>query len=287
MRQLRITKQITNRDEVSLTKYFHEIGKIELLSDTREVELGRRIKNDDPYALHELVISNLLFVVSVAKQYQNQGLNLSDMISEGNLGLIRAAQRFDETKGFKFISYAVWWIRQAILQALAEHARIVRIPLSKSISIKKIHKTFIRLEQEYNRTPTTDEVAFELGISPKTVNESIQITGMQVSMDAPISQDEESTMYDLIPGSDSSIPDRNLLEISLATDIENALSALSSRESCIVELYYGLNGYSSHTLDEISEKLMLTRERVRQIKKKAIIQLREKSLCEVLKAYLD
>lgn len=287
MRQLKITKQVTNRDTLSLDKYLHDIGKVDLISAEEEVELAKLIKQGDEKALDKLVQSNLRFVVSVAKQYQNQGLSLSDLISEGNLGLIRAAQRFDETKGFKFISYAVWWIRQAILQALAEHARIVRIPLSRTVSINKIHKTFLRLEQEYNRVPTVDEVALELGLSPASVSESLQITAQQISMDAPVSQDETNNMYDTLPCSESAFPDRNLLDLSLSKDIEKALSALSPREAGIIELYYGLNGYSAHTLDEISEKLMLTRERVRQIKKKAIHQLREKSSCKVLKAYLD
>jgi len=280
MRQLKITKQVTNREAASLDKYLQEIGKIELLTADEEVELARRIKNDDYTALNKLIRANLRFVVSVSKQYQNQGLTLPDLINEGNLGLIKAAQRFDETKGFKFISYAVWWIRQAILQALAEQARIVRLPLNKIGSINKINQAFTRLEQEFERTPTPEEIAKELDLAPKEIKQIMNNTGHHVSMDAPLLQDEDNNLYDIMLSKDSISPEKNLLKESLNKEIERVLSTLTYREAEIIRLYYGLNKKNAFTLEEIGEKFDLTRERVRQIKGKVIkvLKLRSKTL---------
>jgi RNA polymerase primary sigma factor len=270
MRQLKIIKQVTNRETPSLDKYLHEIGKVELITAEEEVELARRIRKGDKEALNKLINANLRFVVSVSKQYQNQGLSLPDLINEGNLGLIKAAQRFDETRGFKFISYAVWWIRQSILQALAEQARIVRLPLNKIGSINKINKTFAELEQRFEREPTVLEIAQALELAPNDIKESMKSAGRHVSMDAPINSDEEGTMYDVIYNEDNPHPDRELLNESLRKEIERALSTLTYREANIVRLYFGLNGKHPHTLEEIGEEFNLTRERVRQIKEKAI-----------------
>jgi RNA polymerase primary sigma factor len=286
MRQLKIIKQVTNRETPSLDKYLHEIGKVELISAEEEVELACRIKNGDVKALDKLIRANLRFVVSVSKQYQNQGLCLPDLINEGNLGLIKAAQRFDETRGFKFISYAVWWIRQSILQALAEQARIVRLPLNKIGSINKINKTFADLEQKYEREPSVQEIAEVLEMIPDDVKEALKSAGRHVSMDAPITQDEETTLYDVILSKDSPSPDKSLLTDSLRKEIERVLSTLTYRESNIIRLYFGLNGKYPHTLEEIGEEFSLTRERVRQIKEKAIKRLKNATRCKLLKAYL-
>jgi RNA polymerase primary sigma factor len=286
MRQLKIIKQVTNRETPSLDKYLHEIGKVELISAEEEVELACRIKNGDVRALDKLIRANLRFVVSVSKQYQNQGLCLPDLINEGNLGLIKAAQRFDETRGFKFISYAVWWIRQSILQALAEQARIVRLPLNKIGSINKINKTFADLEQKYEREPSVQEIAEVLEMAPDDVKEALKSAGRHVSMDAPITQDEETTLYDVILSKDSPSPDKSLLTDSLRKEIERVLSTLTYREGNIIRLYFGLNGKHPHTLEEIGEEFNLTRERVRQIKEKAIKRLKNATRCKLLKAYL-
>lgn len=286
MRQLKIIKQVTNRETPSLDKYLHEIGKVDLINAEEEVELARMIKNGDEKALDKLIRANLRFVVSVSKQYQNQGLSLPDLINEGNLGLIKAAQRFDETRGFKFISYAVWWIRQSILQALAEQARIVRLPLNKIGSINKINKTFADLEQKYEREPSVQEIAEALEMAPDDIKEALKSAGRHVSMDAPITQDEETTLYDVLLSKDSPSPDKTLLTDSLRKEIERVLSTLTYREANIIRLYFGLNGKHAHTLEEIGEEFSLTRERVRQIKEKAIKRLKNATRCKLLKAYL-
>ena len=286
MRQLKIAKQVTNRETPSLDKYLHEIGKVDLISAEEEVELARQIKQGNSKALERLVSSNLRFVVSVAKQYQNQGLSLPDLINEGNLGLIKAAQRFDETRGFKFISYAVWWIRQSILQALAEQARIVRLPLNKIGSINKINKTLAKLEQQFEREPSVLEVAQALELAPSEIKDALRTSGRHVSMDAPLGQEEEGNMYDVFLNIDAPSPDKGLLTDSLRSEIERALSTLSNREANIIRLYYGLNGRHAHTLEEIGEEFELTRERVRQIKEKAIKRLKQTTRCKILKTYL-
>jgi RNA polymerase primary sigma factor len=286
MRQLKIVKQVTNRETPSLDKYLHEIAKVELISAEEEVELARKIKKGDDGALELLIKSNLRFVVSVSKQYQNHGLSLPDLINEGNLGLIKAAQRFDETRGFKFISYAVWWIRQSILQSLAEQARIVRLPLNKIGYINKINRTFSELEQKFEREPSVLEIAKALELAPKDVKESLKTSGRHLSMDAPISPDEEGTMYDVILDSDIPEPDKELLNESLRKEIERALATLTYREANIVRLYFGLNGKHPHTLEEIGEAFNLTRERVRQIKEKAIKRLKHSTKNKILKTYL-
>lgn len=286
MRQLKIIKQVTNRDTPSLDKYLHEIGKEELITAEEEVELARLIKKGDGEALDKLIKANLRFVVSVSKQYQNQGLSLPDLINEGNLGLIKAAQRFDETRGFKFISYAVWWIRQSILQALAEQARIVRLPLNKIGSINKINRTFSELEQRYEREPSVQEIAQALEMAPDEVKESLKSSGRHVSMDAPITSEEEGSMYDVMSSKDTPSPDKGLINDSLRKEIERALSTLTHREANIIRLYFGLNGKHAHTLEEIGEEFNLTRERVRQIKEKAIKRLKNATRCKNLKAYL-
>jgi RNA polymerase primary sigma factor len=286
MRQLKITKQVTNRETASLDKYLQEIGKVELINAEEEVELARRIRQGDQAALEKLTKANLRFVVSVSKQYQNQGLSLPDLINEGNLGLIKAAQRFDETRGFKFISYAVWWIRQSILQALAEQSRIVRLPLNKIGSINKINKAFSKLEQEYEREPTAEEIAQILEMTENDVKESIKNSGRHISMDAPLVQGEESNMYDVLRSSDSPSPESGLINDSLRKEIERALSTLTPREADVIKLYFGLNGEHAMTLEEIGEKFDLTRERVRQIKEKAIRRLKHTSRSKILKTYL-
>ncbi len=286
MRQLKIIKQVTNRETPSLDKYLHEIAKVDLITAEEEVELARRIRNGDDQALDLLIKANLRFVVSVSKQYQNQGLSLPDLINEGNLGLIKAAQRFDETRGFKFISYAVWWIRQSILQALAEQARIVRLPLNKIGYINKINRTFSELEQRFEREPTVLEIAQALELAPKDVKESLKTSGRHISMDAPINPDEEGTMYDILLADNMPEPDRELLNESLRKEIERALSTLTYREANIVRLYFGLNGKHPHTLEEIGEAFNLTRERVRQIKEKAIKRLKHSTRNKILKTYL-
>jgi RNA polymerase primary sigma factor len=286
MRQLKITKQVTNRDTPSLDKYLQEIGKVELISPEDEVILARRIKSGDSEALSKLVNANLRFVVSVAKQYQNQGISLPDLINEGNLGLMKAAQRFDETRGFKFISYAVWWIRQAILQALAEQARIVRLPVNKIGSINRINRAFSRLEQEFEREPSSVEIADMLEMAPEDVKDSFKTNGRTVSMDAPISSEEDNNMYDVLQSNDMPSPDKNLINESLAYEIERALSTLSLRESRVLKLYFGINMKHPFTLEEIGEELGLTRERVRQIKEKAIKRIQYTTRCRILKSYL-
>lgn len=286
MRQLKITKQVTNRETASLDKYLQEIGKVELITADEEVALAQRIKQGDQAALEKLTKANLRFVVSVSKQYQNQGLSLPDLINEGNLGLIKAAQRFDETRGFKFISYAVWWIRQSILQALAEQSRIVRLPLNKIGSINKINKAYAQLEQLYEREPNSDEIAHLLEISENEVKESMKNSGRHVSMDAPLVQDEDNTMYDVLRSEENTTPDTGLLYESLRKEIERAVSTLTQREADVIRLYFGLNGSHPMTLEEIGEKFDLTRERVRQIKEKAIRRLKHTSRSKILKTYL-
>lgn len=286
MRQLKITKQVTNRETASLDKYLQEIGKVELITAEEEVQLAQRIKQGDRAALEKLTKANLRFVVSVSKQYQNQGLSLPDLINEGNLGLIKAAQRFDETRGFKFISYAVWWIRQSILQALAEQSRIVRLPLNKIGAINKINKAYAKLEQAYEREPNADEIANLLEISENEVKESMRNSGRHVSMDAPLIQDEENTMYDVLHYEDGLTPETGLLYESLRKEIDRAISTLTPREMDVVKLYFGLDGKHPLTLEEIGEKFDLTRERVRQIKEKAIRRLKHTNRSKILKSYL-
>jgi len=286
MRQLKITKQVTNRDTLSLDKYLHEIGKVELLTAEKEVELAKRIKKGDHQALETLIKANLRFVVSVSKQYQNQGLSLPDLINEGNLGLIKAAERFDETRGFKFISYAVWWIRQSILQALAEQARIVRLPLNKIGSINKINKAFNKLEQEFQREPTIDEVAELMESRPDIVEDSMNFSNIHVSMDAPLRDEEANNMYDVMFNDDSPSPDTGLISGSLKQEIERSLATLGDREAEILRYYFGLQSYQPHTLEEIGDEFGLTRERVRQIKEKAIKKLKNQYRNRLLKTYL-
>lgn len=277
---------MTNRETASLDKYLQEIGKVDLITADEEVELAQRIKAGDQAALEKLTKANLRFVVSVAKQYQNQGLTLPDLINEGNLGLIKAAQRFDETRGFKFISYAVWWIRQSILQALAEQSRIVRLPLNKIGSINKINKAFAFLEQAHERQPSPEEIAKELDMTVEDVKQSLKNSGRHVSMDAPLIDGEDSNLYDVLRSGESPNPDRELLHESLRTEIERALETLTPREADVIRLYFGLAGQHSMTLEEIGETFDLTRERVRQIKEKAIRRLKHTSRSKILKTYL-
>lgn len=286
MRQLKITKQVTNRETASLDKYLQEIGRVDLITAEEEVELAQRIKAGDELALEKLTKANLRFVVSVAKQYQNQGLSLPDLINEGNLGLIKAARRFDETRGFKFISYAVWWIRQSILQALAEQSRIVRLPLNKIGSINKINKAYAQLEQELERPPTALEVAKALDLTEEEVKQAQKNSGRHVSMDAPLVEGEDSNMYNVIGSEDSPNPDEGLMIDSLRQEIERSLATLTPREGEVVRAYFGLNGEHAMTLEEIGEAFDLTRERVRQIKEKAIRRLKHSSRSKILKTYL-
>ena len=286
MRQLKISKQITNRESQSLDKYLQEFGKVDLLTPDEEVELARRIREGDQLALEKLTKANLRFVVSVSKQYQNQGLTLGDLINEGNLGLIKAAQRFDETRGFKFISYAVWWIRQSILQALAEQSRIVRLPLNRVGSLNKISKTFSDLEQKYEREPSPEELAEVLELSTDEVVDTLKISGKHVSMDAPFIQGEENSLLDVLENDGEVKPDFGLMNDSLRREVMRTLSTLTQREADVVTLYFGLNGESPLTLEEIGERFGLTRERVRQIKEKAIRRLRHSSRSKPLKPYL-
>ena len=286
MRQLKITKQVTNRETASLDKYLQEIGKVDLITADEEVELAQKIKAGDQKALEKLTKANLRFVVSVAKQYQNQGLTLPDLINEGNLGLIKAAQRFDETRGFKFISYAVWWIRQSILQALAEQSRIVRLPLNKIGSINKINKMYALLEQSNERPPSAEEIAKELDMTVNDVKESMKNSGRHLSMDAPLVEGEDSNLYDVLRSGESPNPDRELIHESLQTEIERALETLTPREADVVQLYFGLGDAHPMTLEEIGETFDLTRERVRQIKEKAIRRLKHTSRSKILKTYL-
>jgi RNA polymerase primary sigma factor len=286
MRQLKISKQVTNRETASLDKYLQEIGKVDLITAEEEVELAQKIKAGDQRALEKLTTANLRFVVSVAKQYQNQGLTLPDLINEGNLGLIKAAQRFDETRGFKFISYAVWWIRQSILQALAEQSRVVRLPLNKIGSINKIKKAFAHLEQAHERPPSPDEIAKELDMTINDVKESMKNSGRSVSMDAPLMEGEDYNMYDIVRSGESPNPDQALLNESLRTEIERALETLTPREADVVRLYFGLADQHPMTLEEIGQTFDLTRERVRQIKEKAVRRLKHTSRSTILKTYL-
>ncbi len=286
MRQLKITKQVTNRDTASLDKYLQEIAKVDLITAEEEVELAKRIQDGDNKALDRLVKANLRFVVSVSKQYQNQGLSLPDLINEGNLGLIKAAKRFDETRGFKFISYAVWWIRQSILSALAEQARMVRLPLNKIGSINKINKVVAKLEQSLQRKPSFQEIANEMEISVNDVKIAMNNTTRHISMDAPLQNGEEGSMYDVLQSADSPRPDTALSGESLQIDIERVLATISNREGDILKRYYGLNGYHQHTLEEIGIAFDLTRERVRQIKEKALRRLKQSSRNKSLKTYL-
>ena len=280
MRQLKITKSITNRESASLDKYLQEIGKEDLITVEEEVELAQRIRKGDQKALE-----NLRFVVSVAKQYQNQGLSLPDLINEGNLGLIKAAEKFDETRGFKFISYAVWWIRQSILQALAEQSRIVRLPLNQVGSLNKINKAFSRFEQENERRPSPEELADSLDLPAEKVADTLRVSGRHISVDAPFVEGEDNSLLDVLVNDDSPIADRTLINESLSTEVERALSTLTERERDIIKLFFGINTQEM-TLEEIGEKFGLTRERVRQIKEKAIRRLRHSSRSKLLKTYL-
>lgn len=286
MRQLKITKSITNRETASLDKYLQDIGKEELISAEEEVLLAQRIRQGDQQALEKLCKANLRFVVSVAKQYQNQGLSLPDLINEGNLGLIKAAQRFDETRGFKFISYAVWWIRQSILQALAEQSRIVRLPLNQVGSLNKIKKESSRLEQKFERPPSPDEIAKALEIPEYKIDAALKISTRYISMDAPLSEDEDMKFIDIFVDEDTPVTDAGLMRESLAREIQRSLSTLTDKERDVVNLYYGIGMNHGLTLEEIGAKFDLTRERVRQIKEKAIRRLKHTSRSKLLKSYL-
>jgi len=286
MRQLKISKSITNRETASLDKYLQDIGKEELITAEEEVSLAQRIKQGDQEALEKMCKANLRFVVSVAKQYQNQGLNLPDLINEGNLGLIKAARRFDETSGFKFISYAVWWIRQSILQALAEQARIVRLPLNQVGSLSKVNKASSRLEQIYQRAPSAEEIAKEMDLPRHKVEEALKISTRTLSMDAPLDQDEEMRFLDVFVPDDTPGTDDMLLKESLAAEIQRSLSTLTEKEREIINMFYGIGYPHSYTLEEIGDMFDLTRERVRQIKEKAIRRLKHSSRSKLLKAYL-
>jgi RNA polymerase primary sigma factor len=285
MRQLKITKSITNRESASLDKYLQEIGREELITVEEEVELAQRIKKGDQAALDKLTRANLRFVVSVAKQYQNQGISLPDLINEGNLGLIKAAEKFDETRGFKFISYAVRWIRQSILQALAEQSRIVRLPLNQVGSLNKINKALSQFEQQYERQPSPDELADMLEIPREKIADTLRVSGRHVSVDAPFVDGEDNSLLDVLPNNDSPNADKGLVNESLNTEIERALSTLTERERDIVKYFFGI-GCQEMTLEEIGEKFGLTRERVRQIKEKAIRRLRHSARSKLLKGYL-
>lgn len=285
MRQLKITKSITNRESASLDKYLQEIGREELISVEEEVELAQRIRNGDRVALEKLTKANLRFVVSVAKQYQNQGLSLPDLINEGNLGLIRAAEKFDETRGFKFISYAVWWIRQSILQALAEQSRIVRLPLNQVGSLNKINKALARFEQENERRPTSEELAKVLDMPEEKISDTLKVSGRHVSMDAPFANGEDNSLIDVLENTDLPNTDSKLIEESLSKEIERVLAALSDREREIIKMFFGIS-CQERTLEEISDTFGLTRERVRQIKEKAIRRLKHSNRSKLLKSYL-
>ncbi len=285
MRQLKITKSITNRESASLDKYLQEIGREELVTPDEEVELAQRIRKGDQEALEKLTRANLRFVVSVAKQYQNQGLSLPDLINEGNLGLIKAAEKFDETRGFKFISYAVWWIRQSILQALAEQSRIVRLPLNQVGSLNKINKALTRFEQENERQPTNEELSEMIDVPKDKISDTLRVGSRHVSVDAPFVEGEDNSLLDVIPNDDSPSADRGLVNESLNTEIERALSTLTDREREIIKSFFGI-GCQEMTLEEIGERFGLTRERVRQIKEKAIRRLKSPSRSKLLKGYL-
>jgi len=283
---LRISKQFTNRESQSLDKYLQEIGKVDLLTAEQEIELAIKIKKGDQAALELLTKANLRFVVSVAKQYQNQGLSLGDLINEGNLGLIKAAKRFDETRGFKFISYAVWWIRQSILQALAEQSRIVRLPLNRVGALNKIGKAYSNLEQEFEREPSASEIANELEMEVSEISDTLKISGRHISVDAPFAQGDNNSLLDVIENEHQPEPDDSLMSESLKSEIDRALSSLSEREAEVIKLYFGLKKEHSLTLEEIGERFNLTRERVRQIKEKAIRRLRHATRSKNLRAYL-
>ena len=286
MRQLKIQKQITNRENASLDKYLQEIAKVGLIDADEEVILARRIKEGDQVALDKLTKANLRFVVSVAKQYQNQGLSLGDMISEGNLGLIKAAQRFDETRGFKFISYAVWWIRQSIMQAIAEHARLVRLPLNRISSLGKIHRAYIELEQKFEREPTNEELASQLEMTAEEVERNLKLRSRHVSMDAPFAESEEGSLMDVMTDEDEDTPEDHLMRDSLRVEIVRALNTLTEREREVIVYFFGLNSQNNLTLEEIGQQLGLTRERVRQIKEKAVRRLRHTNRSKTLKPFL-
>ena len=285
MRQLKITKSITNRESASLDKYLQEIGREDLITVEEEVELAQRIKKGDRKALDKLTKANLRFVVSVAKQYQNQGLSLPDLINEGNVGLIKAAEKFDETRGFKFISYAVWWIRQSILQALAEQSRIVRLPLNQVGSLNKKSKALSKFEQEHERRPSSEELAKELGVDEGKISDTLKVGGRHISVDAPFVEGEENSLLDVLQDSNSPNADKELIDESLAKEIDRSLATLTERESDIIKMFFGI-GYQEMTLEEIGDKFGLTRERVRQIKEKAIRRLRNNSRSKLLKTYL-
>ena len=285
MRQLKITKSITNRESASLDKYLQEIGREELVTPEEEVELAQRIRKGDSVALEKLTRANLRFVVSVAKQYQNQGLSLPDLINEGNLGLIKAAEKFDETRGFKFISYAVWWIRQSILQALAEQSRIVRLPLNQVGSLNKINKALSKFEQENERQPSNEELSEMIDVPKDKISDTLRVSGRHVSVDAPFVEGEDNSLLDVLPNDDSPMADKGLVNESLNTEIERALSTLTDREREIVKSFFGI-GCQEMTLEEIGERFGLTRERVRQIKEKAIRRLKSPSRSKLLKGYL-
>ncbi len=284
---MKITKQFTNRESKSLDQYLLEIGKVDLITPEQEIELAKRIKKGDRLALEALTKANLRFVVSVAKQFQNQGLSLGDLINEGNLGLIKAAERFDETRGFKFISYAVWWIRQSIMQAIAEQSRMVRLPLNRVGTLNKLGKAYSKLEQEYERKPSAAELAEELDMKTDEVSDTLQLYGRHVSMDAPFSgDDDKNSLIDVLPNDQQPAPDVKLMQESLKAEVESVLSTLSEREASVLRLYFGINSEHSATLEEIGERFNLTRERVRQIKEKALRSLRHPSRSQNLKAYL-
>ena len=285
MRQLKITKQITGRESYSIEKYLQEIGKIHVLSPEEEADLAKKIRSGDRAAREKLVLSNLRFVVSVAKQYQNHGLTLGDLINEGNVGLIKAAEKFDETRGFKFISYAVWWIRQSILQALAEQSRIVRLPLNQVGSLNKISKAFSKFEQENERRPSPEELADELEIPVDKISDTLKVSGRHISVDAPFVEGEDNSLLDVLVNDDSPMADRSLVNESLAREIDRALSTLTDREKEIIQMFFGI-GQQEMTLEEIGDKFGLTRERVRQIKEKAIRRLRQSNRSKLLKSYL-
>ncbi len=286
MRQLKISKQITNRESQSLDKYLQEIGKVDLITSDEEVELAQRIREGDQIALEKLTKANLRFVVSVAKQYQNNGLTLGDLINEGNVGLIKAAKRFDEKRGFKFISYAVWWIRQSIMQALAEQSRIVRLPLNRVGSLNKISKSFSELEQKFQREPSPEELAEVLQVTTEEVVDTLKVGGRHVSMNAPFVQGEENSLLDVLENDSEQTPDSELIAESLKREVQRTLSTLTQREADVMSFYFGLNGQQAMTLEEIGEKFSLTRERVRQIKEKATRRLRHSSRSKTLKSYL-
>ncbi len=286
MRQLKITKQVTNRESKSLDKYLQDVSKLSMVTAEEEVELAQRIKQGDQVALNTLVTANLRFVISVAKQYQNQGLKLADLINEGNLGLIKAAKRFDETKGFKFISYAVWWVRQSILKSLAEQSRIVRLPLNRINTLNKMNRAYTSLEQNYQRPPSVEEIAKELEVPTEAIKQSVRHSGRPVSLDAPLKDGETSSLYEVIGSSESTAPDKSLLKVSLQTDVNRALDILPPKEANILRLYFGIGPYEAKSLHEISEIFDLTRERVRQVKERAVRRLRHSSKSRILIPYL-